>query len=131
MHIRQRFPCHPYRKNISYASSGGWATYSSGFFNFNFDLRIGAYCPQSGSTGHTGYGYAITSSRLARPPPAVQAFPVPFNDGLDTDMQLISFPGDNQVNVTILHFQPLSDVSKYRDPFHTLLKYIAIVRVLE
>ena len=46
-------------------------------------------------------------------------------------MQLISIPGDTQVNVTILHFQPLSDVLKYHDPFYTLLKYIAIVSVLE
>jgi len=46
-------------------------------------------------------------------------------------MQLISIPGDTQVNVTISHFQPLSDLSKYQDPFYTLLKYIATVSVLE
>jgi len=50
---------------------------------------------------------------------------------LDADMQLISFPGDTQVDATTSHFQPLSDVSKYQDPFYTLLKYIAIVSVLE
>jgi hypothetical protein len=46
-------------------------------------------------------------------------------------MQLISIPGDTQVNVTISHFQSFSDFSKYQDPFYTLLKYIAMVSVLE
>ena len=46
-------------------------------------------------------------------------------------MQLLSFPGDTQVNMSISHFHPLSDVSKYQDPFYTLLKYIAIVSILE
>jgi len=55
----------------------------------------------------------------------------PSEDDLDADLQLISFPGDTQVNVMISHFQPLSDVSKYQDPFYTLLKYIAIVSDLE
>jgi len=55
---------------------------------------------------------------------------VPSEDDLGADMQLISFPGDARVNVTISHFRPLSDVSKYQDPVYTLLKYIAIVSVL-
>lgn len=48
-------------------------------------------------------------------------------------MQLISIPGDTQVNVALTgsHFRPLSDISKYQDPFYTLLKYIALVSVLE
>ena len=56
---------------------------------------------------------------------------VPSEDDLDADMQLMGIPGDTRVNVTISHFQPLSDVSKYQDPFYTLLKYIAIVSVPE
>ena len=55
--------------------------------------------------------------------------PTHSEDDLDAEMQLMSFPGDTRVNVTISHFQPLSDVSKYQEPFYTLLKYIAIVRV--
>ena len=75
------------------------------------------------------------ATRIARIFPRLQAaagpVQVPFEDAFDAELQLISIPGDTQVNVTISHFQPLSDVSKYQDPFYTLLKYIAIVSVLE
>jgi len=75
------------------------------------------------------------ATRIAKILPMLRAaagpVQVPSEDDLDADMQLISFPDDTQVNVTISHLQPLSDVSKYQDPFYTLLKYIAVVSVLE
>ena len=78
-------------------------------------------------------GFRVT--RIAKIFPTLRAgagpVQIPSDDDLDADMQLLSFPGDTHVNMSISHFHRLSDVSKYQDPFYTLLKYIAIVSVLE
>ena len=52
------------------------------------------------------------------------------HDEDDSDTQATSIPDNTHVRLSIRHPNfCLPDVSKYQDPLHTLLEYIATVRV--
>ena len=46
----------------------------------------------------------------------------------DPQLELISVPDDSDVNIPIITFQPFIDFSKFQDPLHDLLQYVAEVR---
>ena len=52
------------------------------------------------------------------------------HDEDDSDTQVTSIPSNTDVRLSIRHSNLcLPDISKYQDPLHTLLEYIATVRV--
>lgn len=47
----------------------------------------------------------------------------------DTSLELIEIPANSHVSNSSHHFPSFVDVSKYRDPLHVMLEYIAEVSI--